>query len=121
MLGQQPFGIVLLWVMAVGLLALVLWQGLEVVGGRPGADTKDQLKNRGKAAGKAVVYLVLGLTAARIAAGAGSSSGSGPSSTRWPSVLWCSSSCGTRSSGCRGVLLGFPTDPAPAVDVAFTP
>ena len=29
-LGQQPFGLVLLWVMAVGLLALVLWQGLEV-------------------------------------------------------------------------------------------
>ena len=40
-LGQHPFGIVLLWVMAVGLLALVLWQGLEVVGGKPGADTKD--------------------------------------------------------------------------------
>lgn len=76
-LGQQPFGIVLLWVMAVGLLALVLWQVLEVIGGKPGADTKDQLKNRAKAAGKAVVYLLLGLTAARIATGAGSSSGSG--------------------------------------------
>ena len=76
-LGQQPFGVVLLWVMAVGLLALVLWQGLEVVGGKPGADAKDQLKNRGKAAGRAVVYLVLGITAARIAVGAGSSAGSG--------------------------------------------
>jgi hypothetical protein len=76
-LGQQPFGLLLLWVMAVGLLALVLWQGLVVVGGKPGADAKDQLKNRGRAAGRAVVYLVLGLTAARIAAGAGSSSGSG--------------------------------------------
>jgi hypothetical protein len=76
-LGQQPFGLVLLWVMAVGLLALVLWQVLEAIGGKPGADAKDQLKNRGRAAGKAVVYLVLGLTSARIAAGAGSSAGSG--------------------------------------------
>jgi hypothetical protein len=76
-LGQQPFGLVLLWVMAVGLFALVLWQGLELVGGKPGADDKEQLKNRGRAAGRALVYLVLGVTAARIAAGAGSSSGSG--------------------------------------------
>lgn len=74
-LGQQPFGLILLWVMAVGLLALVLWQGLEAVGGKPGADTKDQLKNRGRAIGKAIVYLALGLTAARIAAGSGGGSG----------------------------------------------
>ncbi len=76
-LGQQPFGQVLLWVMAAGLLALVLWQVLEAIAGRPGADAKDQIKNRGRAAGKAIVYLLLGLTAIRIAAGAGASSGSG--------------------------------------------
>jgi hypothetical protein len=76
-LGQQPFGLVLLWVMAIGLLALVLWQGLEAVGGKPGADPKDRLKNRGRAVGRALVYLVLGVTAARIAAGAGSSASSG--------------------------------------------
>lgn len=74
-LGQQPFGLVLLWVMAVGLLALVLWQGLEAIGGKPGSDPKDQLKNRGRAIGRAVVYLVLGVTSARIAVGAGSGSG----------------------------------------------
>ena len=45
--------------MAVGLLALVLWQGLVVVGGKPGADAKDQLKNRGRAAGRAVVETAL--------------------------------------------------------------
>lgn len=76
-LGQQPFGQVLLWVMAAGLLALVLWQVLEAIAGRPGADAKDQIKNRGRAAGKAIVYLLLGITAVRIAAGAGASSGSG--------------------------------------------
>jgi hypothetical protein len=74
-LGRQPFGLVLLWVMAVGLLALVLWQLVEAVGGKPGADSKDQLKNRGRAIGRALVYLVLGVTAARIAVGAGSGSG----------------------------------------------
>jgi hypothetical protein len=71
-LGQQPFGLALLWVMAIGLLALVLWQGLVAIGGKPGSDPKDQLKNRGRAIGRAVVYLVLGVTAARVAAGAGS-------------------------------------------------
>jgi hypothetical protein len=74
-LGQQPFGLVLLWVMAIGLLALVLWQGLEAIGGKPGADAKDQLKNRGRAIGRAAVYLVLGITAVRIAIGAGAGSG----------------------------------------------
>ncbi len=76
-LGKQPFGQVLLWVMAAGLLTLVLWQGLEAIAGRPGADAKEQVKNRGRAVGKAVVYLLLGLTAARIAAGSGAGSGSG--------------------------------------------
>jgi hypothetical protein len=76
-LGQQPFGRVLLWVMAAGLLALVLWQVLEAIAGRPGADAKDQVKNRGRAAGKAVVYLVLAITAIRIAVGAGAGSDSG--------------------------------------------
>jgi hypothetical protein len=76
-IGQQPFGLVLLWVMAVGLLTLVLWQGLEAISGKPGADAKDQLKNRGRAVGRAVVYLVLAVTAAAIAVGAGSSGGSG--------------------------------------------
>ena len=74
-LGQQPFGLALLWVMAAGLLALVLWQGLEAVGGRPGAETADQVKNRARAIGRATVYLVLGVTAARIALGAGGGSG----------------------------------------------
>lgn len=74
-LGEQPFGLVLLWVMAIGLLALVLWQGLEAVGGKPGADQSEELKNRGRAVGRAVVYLVLGVTAARVAMGAGSGGG----------------------------------------------
>lgn len=76
-LGQQPFGLVLLWVMAVGLLALVLWQGLEAVGGKPGADPKDQVKNRGRAIGRALVYLVLAFTAGKIAVGVGASGSSG--------------------------------------------
>jgi hypothetical protein len=74
-LGRQPFGLVLLWVMAIGLLALVPWQVVEAVGGKAGADPKDQLKDRGRAIGRALVYLVLGVTAVRIALGAGSGSG----------------------------------------------
>lgn len=74
-LGEQPFGLVLLWLMAVGLVALAVWQGLEAVGGVPGADAKDKIKNRVKSIGRAVVYLALGVTAGRIAVGAGAGSG----------------------------------------------
>jgi hypothetical protein len=41
-LGKQPLGGVLLWVMAIGLFTLTLWQGLEATIGRnqPGRDSR---------------------------------------------------------------------------------
>lgn len=69
-LAGQPFGLVLMVVMAVGLFTLVLWQGIEaVVGGRASEDEKDRWKQRIRAAGRAIVYLVLGIIAAGLAAG----------------------------------------------------
>ena len=73
-LAGQPFGAVLMWVMAVGLFTLVLWQGLEAAFGPQGEDLKDQVKDRGRAVGRALVYLALGVTAVRLAVGAGSGS-----------------------------------------------
>jgi hypothetical protein len=75
-LAKQPLGLVLLWVMAVGLFALVIWQILEAVVGRTGKSS-GQLRRRLSSVGRAVVYLVLGVTAAGIALGSGSSSGKG--------------------------------------------
>jgi hypothetical protein len=74
-LAQQPLGKVLLWVMAIGLLSLVLWQGLEAVIGR--GDRKEALKHRARSIGRAIVYLALGVLSARTALGAGSHSGKG--------------------------------------------
>ena len=76
-LSRQPLGVALLWAMAVGLFALCLWQVVEAVVGRTGLKPSKKLRKRISSAVRSVVYLVLGLTAARIASGSGSSSGQG--------------------------------------------
>lgn len=67
-MSDNALGMVLLWVAVVAWLGLAVWQVTEAVSG--GWDTSDRLK----AAGKAVVYLVLSWTAFRFASGSGSSS-----------------------------------------------
>ena len=76
-LGQEPLGGGLLWIMAIGLLTLTLWQGLEAVIGREQPDPGARLRRRLRSAGRAVVYLVLGLLAVGIATRAASGSGQG--------------------------------------------
>lgn len=68
-LASKPFGGFLLWVVAFGLIALVVWKVLEFVYGR--LDTRKKVSS----AGRAVVYLYLGISAVKIAAGSGGSSG----------------------------------------------
>jgi hypothetical protein len=65
-LAQQPLGEILVWAVSLGLFLLAIWQALEVV-------TGDDLKDRVIAAGKAVIYLVLGISGVRVALGSGSS------------------------------------------------
>jgi hypothetical protein len=67
-LAGKPFGGVLLWVVAIGLFALVIWKALEVAYGY--LDTWKKVSS----AGRAVVYLVLGISAVRVAVGSGGSS-----------------------------------------------
>lgn len=74
-LAEQPFGVVLLWTMAVGLLTLTVWQIMEAVVGRAGQRSARKVRRRLSSLGRAVVYLVLAFTAARVAMGSGSSSG----------------------------------------------
>ncbi|HET6296021.1 MAG TPA: DUF1206 domain-containing protein [Kribbella sp.] len=70
-LADKPFGKVLLWVVAIGLFALVIWKGLELAYGR-----LEKTEKKVSAAGRGVVYLFLGITAIRVATGsAGSSTG----------------------------------------------
>jgi hypothetical protein len=74
-LAEKPFGVVLLWTMAVGLLALCAWQIMEAVVGRAGQKSAQKVRRRLVSVGRSLVYLALALTAARVAMGSGSSSG----------------------------------------------
>lgn len=68
-LRGAPAGAVVLWACVVGFFALALFQVLEAVFGG------GELKDRGKAAGKAVVYAALGGTTLTFALGGSSDSG----------------------------------------------
>ena len=81
-LGSQTGGAVMLWVAAVGLVALGLWRLAEtVLGGKPGetsgrqSDDNGAVKKRVKAFALAVVYFAVAVSAARFAMGSGKSTG----------------------------------------------
>ncbi|RZU15703.1 uncharacterized protein DUF1206 [Kribbella rubisoli] len=67
-LASKPLGGFLLWVVAIGLFALVIWRGLQLAYGHL------DLEHKVSAIGRAVVYLVLGISAIKVAIGSGGSS-----------------------------------------------
>jgi hypothetical protein len=97
-LAQQPLGKPLLWVIALGMLALAVWQAAEVLRWRSGWSASGEartkaLKKSGKAIVKAVVYLALGILAVRFATGGGTSSSQQQQQTAagafgWPGGRW---------------------------------
>lgn len=70
---QTPVGVLLLWVIVVGLLALTIWQIVQAVVVRD-ADAKKKWGYRVKFVGTAVAYLAIGWTALIAALGGQSSS-----------------------------------------------
>lgn len=67
--AEQSFGTVLLWIIALGFLALAIWQFFEALSGhRREDDSKRTFKRVGSAA-RVVVYLALGFSAAKTALG----------------------------------------------------
>jgi hypothetical protein len=74
-LAQQPFGAVLVWLVAVGMYLLALWQAVEAFFGHRDRDGVDRVRKRVTSAGKAVVYAVIGTSALKIALGEGSGGG----------------------------------------------
>ena len=62
-LSSESLGTVLLWIMAVGLFSLVPWQILEATIGREEPGRDGRLRRRIASAGRAVVYLALGVLA----------------------------------------------------------
>ncbi|RBY80569.1 DUF1206 domain-containing protein [Geodermatophilus sp. TF02-6] len=78
-LAGQPLGRPLLWLLAVGLIALAVWQAAEVLRWRSGLVSsgdarKKALGKTAKSIVKAVVYVVLAVLAIRFATGGGQSS-----------------------------------------------
>ncbi len=81
-LAQQPMGKVLVWLIAVGMLLLVVWRLLEFAFGfQEESDEKKRWRKRATSLGKAVIYGALGWSAIKTAVGSGSSKGGGTDGT----------------------------------------
>jgi type IV secretory pathway VirB2 component (pilin) len=90
-LANQPFGTALVWAIAVGMFLLVVWRVLEALFGHRGAEGADRVRKRLMSAAKAVLYGAIGLSASKVAIGAGSSGGTKGITARvlgWPGGPW---------------------------------
>jgi uncharacterized membrane protein len=73
--AKTPGGAVVLWIGALGCLALALWLVVQALL-RRAPEAKDRWKQRAKDLGKAVIYLVIGIAALRFALGGSTNSAS---------------------------------------------
>lgn len=94
-LAEQPLGRPLLWLLAVGLVALAAWQAAEVLRWRgrlssSGDARKKALEKTVKAVAKAVLYAALAVLAVRTATGGGGSGGQQQAAGvfGWPAGRW---------------------------------
>ena len=96
-LAQQPLGRPLLWVLAIGLAALALWQAAEILRWRSGLSSSRHARTKAwektaKAAAKTFIYLALGVMAIRYATGAAGAGGRSPQQVAgvfgWPAGRW---------------------------------
>jgi hypothetical protein len=74
--ARQPFGQPLLWVAAGGLAALTVWLIMTALWGYRSEDDSKRMFKRLSAVGRAAVYAVLAVSAARTASAGSTSSGS---------------------------------------------
>src|SRR5215218_9300226 len=97
-LAESPIGKPLLWIVAVGLIALAVWQAAEVFRWRSGwsgsGKTRTKaLRKSGNALVKAAVYIALAILAIRFATGSGKNSSQQQQETTagvfgWPGGQW---------------------------------
>lgn len=74
-LADDPVGRVLLWIIAIGLFALILWQLSQAIWGYQGEDGTKRLRHRLTAGAKGIVFALLMVTAIKSATGGATSSG----------------------------------------------
>jgi uncharacterized protein DUF1206 len=97
-LAEQPLGKPLLWIVAVGMIALAVWQLAETLRWRHDLSASGDAKKKaaqkiGKSVAKAVVYAALAVLAIRFATGGGQSSSSSQQQQTagvfgWPAGRW---------------------------------
>ena len=78
-LAQQPFGRVLVWAVAVGMLLLVVWRLLEAAFGHRERDGAERGRMRVYSIGRSLVYGAIGAVAVQVGVGSGSRSSSSSS------------------------------------------
>ena len=71
-LGDDTVGNVLLWAVALGMVALVLWQLLDAAIGHTSREGFSRVRKRATSAGRAIIYGVLAYQAVTIATGSAS-------------------------------------------------
>jgi len=71
-LVSHPFGLTMVWLVAVGMGLLVLWRLFDMVGGHWDKDGADLWRARAVDALKACIYGALGFAAVKVASGGGS-------------------------------------------------
>ena len=77
-LADNTFGVILLWIIVLGFVAVALWRLSQAIWGyRYVSDKKKQLRKRGTSAFQAVVFATLAVWAATTAAGSGGGGGGG--------------------------------------------
>jgi Domain of Unknown Function (DUF1206) len=87
-LADQPFGKILLWLVAVGLVALALWQASEAIWGYRNREGAKRVLKQVASGAKAVIYAALGVSAASVALGSGSSSSQSQQQTTSGVLAW---------------------------------
>jgi hypothetical protein len=92
-MAQKPWGAVALWLSALGLAALVVWQLAQAVGGHRDHDGLRRHLGRAASVGRAAVLATLAVLAVRTALGDGGGGGGG-------------------GGGVTGAVLGSPVGPA---------
>lgn len=80
--SRQPMGELTIWLIALGMLLLVVWRLIEAASGHREHDGGDRLKKRLGSLGKAVLYGSIAVSAFKVAIGAGSSSSSDSTTAR---------------------------------------
>lgn len=75
-LTQQPLGGVLIWVVALGMFLLVIWQLLEAAYGHRDDDGTSRTGKRLMSVGKAILYGAVGVSGLKVATGSGGGGGS---------------------------------------------